>query len=112
MSITCYLVRFFDGIVELAVHTASVRDPQNLALHYYESGQPEQPGLGYDAFLKRQRCYNCVLNTLNHILTVRQSRANASNVPSRPGPPLPPDANTLTSEEAERYVCMNKLFNN
>jgi hypothetical protein len=54
MSITClYLVRFFDGIVELAVHTASVRDPQNLALHYYESGQPEQPGLGYDAFLKR-----------------------------------------------------------
>ena len=53
MSITCFLVRFFDGIVELAVHTASVRDPQNLALHYYESGQPEQPGLGYDAFLKR-----------------------------------------------------------
>lgn len=48
-----FSVRFFDGIVELAVHTASTADPQSLALHYYESGQPEQPGPPYDAFLKR-----------------------------------------------------------
>ncbi|XP_028403590.1 nuclear pore complex protein Nup155-like isoform X2 [Dendronephthya gigantea] len=97
-------LRFFDGIVELAVLTASTIDPQNLALHYYESGQPEQPGPPYDAFLKRQRCYNCVLDTLTHLLTTRQSRANAPNVPSRPGPPIPPDGNALTSEEAERYL--------
>lgn len=58
----------------------------------------------------RQRCYNCVLNALTHLLITRQSRANASNVPSRPGPPSPPDENTLTSEEAERYVCINKFF--
>ena len=52
--VTCFiLVRFFDGIVELAVHTASVRDPQNLALYYFENGSPEQPGPGYDAFLIR-----------------------------------------------------------
>ena len=47
------LVRYFDGIVELAVHTASIRDHQNLALNYYDAGQTEQPGLGYDAFMAR-----------------------------------------------------------
>ena len=59
------------------------------------------------SFLYRQRCYNCVLDAFTHLLTAQQSRANASNIPSRPGPPLPPDENTLTSEDAERYVCIN-----
>ena len=59
----------------------------------------------------RHRCYNCVLDALTRLLTTRQSRANASSVPNRPGPPLPPDANALTPEEAERYVCiLNEFF--
>ena len=47
------------------------------------------------------------MDALNRLLTARQARSNASNVPSRPGPPLPPDVNILTSEEAERYVSNN-----
>lgn len=53
MHVACFLVRYFDGIVELAVHTASIRDHQNLAVHYYDAGPSEQPGLGYDAFMTR-----------------------------------------------------------
>lgn len=112
-------LRFYEGIVELAAHTASTRDPQNLALYYYESGEPTNAVEGRDAFMTRQRCYNCVLEALTHLLTVKQTRAHSTDVPNRPGPPSKSDKNALTSEEAERLLektlvkalrCRDELF--
>ena len=46
-------LRYYEGIVELALCTASQRDPQNLALHFYKSGQPLGDTSGQQALSDR-----------------------------------------------------------
>lgn len=46
-------LHFMEGVVELALCTSSHRDPQNLGLHFYKSGQPPDDVLGQKAFMER-----------------------------------------------------------
>ena len=46
-------VRYFSGIIDLCLASASARDPQKLALHYYKNGEPPDDELGVKAFIDR-----------------------------------------------------------
>ena len=46
-------VRFYWGIVDLALCAATKRDPQGFALHYYKSGEPQEDSQGFYAFRAR-----------------------------------------------------------
>ncbi len=46
-------VRFYSGVVDLALTAASKRDPQDLALHFYRNNEPPEDVLGSQAFAAR-----------------------------------------------------------
>ena len=48
-----FVVRFYEGVVELALYAALKRDPQGLALHFYRNGEPHGDIQGEDAFIAR-----------------------------------------------------------
>ena len=48
-----FIVRFYEGVVELALYAALKRDPQGLALHFYRNGEPHGDIQGEDAFIAR-----------------------------------------------------------
>jgi len=47
------MVHFYEGIVDLCLTLSSKRDPQQLALHYYRSGEPNEDIQGMTAFMAR-----------------------------------------------------------
>ncbi|XP_015777297.1 PREDICTED: nuclear pore complex protein Nup155-like [Acropora digitifera] len=97
-------VRFYEGIVELALHEANKRDAQGLALHFYGNGEPHADVQGEEAFIARQQCYKCILDILQRLLVLKTSASQSPGLPSRPGPPPAPDPNALTSSDAEKHM--------
>ncbi|XP_074610935.1 nuclear pore complex protein Nup155-like [Acropora palmata] len=97
-------VRFYEGIVELALHEANKRDAQGLALHFYGNGEPHADIQGEEAFIARQQCYKCILDILQRLLVLKTSASQSPGLPSRPGPPPAPDPNALTSSDAEKHM--------
>ena len=49
----CFIVRFYEGVVELSLHAGLKRDPQGLALHFYRNGEPHGDVQGEEAFIAR-----------------------------------------------------------
>eukprot|EP00795_Rhopilema_esculentum_P004293 gene4293-20493_t len=92
-------VRHFDGIIELALYAAVKRDPQNVALHYYKAGEPRDDTQGKEAFILRCDAYNCILNALSHIF--EKSSEHPHSLPTEPGPPVQPDVNALSVNQAK-----------
>ncbi len=46
-------LHYMEGVVELALCSANHKDPQNLGLHFYKSGQPPDDVMGQRAFMER-----------------------------------------------------------
>lgn len=97
------LVHFYTGIVDLCLTLAKKRDPQNLALHYYRSGEPQEDIQGMTAFMTRMESYNCITDTLAYLLSASVSHPHAPSVPKSPGPPPQPDPNRMTTYDAEKH---------
>lgn len=49
-----FIVRFYEGVVELSLTAAEKKDPQGLGLHFYKNGEPEEDVVGLQAFQERQ----------------------------------------------------------
>ena len=49
-------VSFFEGIIELTLAVAAKCDPHNLALHYYQSGEPPEDLQGMQVYMQRSDC--------------------------------------------------------
>lgn len=112
-------VHYYDGIVDLCLSAAQKRDPQNIALHYYNNGEPPDDNQGLQAYLNRMECYKSVMEVLGQLLSITASHPQAPNVPKSPGPPASEDYCLLTPEEAKSYVehifqialkCGDELF--
>ncbi|EDO30041.1 predicted protein, partial [Nematostella vectensis] len=97
-------VRFYEGVVELALYAAHRRDPQGHALHFYKNGESPGDVQGQEAMIARHQCYKCITDCLQRLLAIRQSSAQSPSLPSRPGPPPTPDPNALTPIDAEKYM--------
>lgn len=97
-------VRFYEGVVVLALHEALKRDPQGLALHFYRNGEPHGDTQGEEAFIARQQCYKCVLDSLQRLLIIKTAPSQSPGRPTRPGPPPAPDPNAVTPHEAEKHM--------
>ncbi|XP_062607131.1 nuclear pore complex protein Nup155-like [Saccostrea cucullata] len=97
------LVHYYTGIVDLCLTLAKKRDPQNLALHFYRSGEPQEDIQGMTAYMTRMECYNCITDTLAYLLSASVSHPHAPSVPKSPGPPPQPDPNRMTTHDAEKH---------
>ncbi|CAC5400979.1 NUP155 [Mytilus coruscus] len=96
-------VHFFEGIVDLCLTLSTKRDPQQLALHYYRSGEPQEDLQGMTAHLARMECYNCITDTLGYLMSASVSHPQAPSIPKGPGPPPTPDPSILNAADAEKY---------
>jgi nuclear pore complex protein Nup155 len=54
-------VNSYKNIIDLCVSTATLRDPQNVASHFYRNGEPESDLSGSQAFMTRMECYQILL---------------------------------------------------
>ncbi|KAH0627891.1 hypothetical protein JD844_008444 [Phrynosoma platyrhinos] len=100
-------VRFYEGVVELALTAAEKKDPQGLGLHYYKNGEPEEDVtvifLSF-ASLCRLNCYKCITDTLQDLVNQSKAAPQSPSVPKKPGPPvLSSDPNMLSNEEAGHH---------
>lgn len=99
----CRDLKFYSGIVELALCAAGVKDRKNLAIHFYKSGQPQQDVNGQAAYIERQRCYSIVTSTLQQLLVQEQPAKRPSSVPAQPGPPSPMVERQQPSDPHEEF---------
>lgn len=82
-------LRYYEGVVELTLCVAGRKDPQNLGLHYYKSGQPHDDVNGQRAFIEREQCYSVLTFTLGQLLSQDHTPAPPPSVPLKAGPPSP-----------------------
>nr|XP_047122862.1 nuclear pore complex protein Nup155-like [Hydra vulgaris] len=111
------LNNFYAGIVQLCLTTALNCDPMGIALHFYKTGEPLDDIEGVEAFNMHQESYRCILETLEDLLNTGNSHPASPHLPTRPGPPVPPDG--LSAEQARKFYnqmlmaglsCGDELF--
>lgn len=63
-----YSAGCYEAIFELGLTAVEKRDPQNIALHYYNKCEPPEDLQGQHYFNLRSECYKCMLDCLNSLL--------------------------------------------
>ena len=58
----------YEAIFELSLTAAHRRDPQNVALHYYEQGEPAEDIEGRQYYEMRAECYKCMMDCLSGLV--------------------------------------------
>ena len=54
-------MRFYEAVVDLSLYAASKADPQELAFHFYKTGEPAGDVQGHEAFVARFVClFTCL----------------------------------------------------
>ncbi|KAI5633067.1 hypothetical protein NE865_14195 [Phthorimaea operculella] len=71
-------VGFYTGVVELCVACAAKIDPQDKAIHYYKSDQPQQDREGHIAYYRRMEIYREVCGALERLYERSSESANDS----------------------------------
>ena len=110
-------VHSYIGVLEICLASASRRDPQGLALHYYKNGEPPEDVQGSQAFLTRSNSYKHVTRMLKCLMNAAATLpattflSEKGSIPTSPGPPLPSRSSTgnqegvtLGSVEAHNYL--------
>ncbi|CAL1535434.1 unnamed protein product, partial [Lymnaea stagnalis] len=97
-SLYCYL-----GIMELGLNEARKADPQQLALHFYHNGEPQEDIQGMKAYIARMDCYKHLTNTLSYLWSASINHPQAPSLPLLPGPPANVDPSRMDPEEAEKF---------
>ncbi|XP_068430633.1 nuclear pore complex protein Nup155 [Clinocottus analis] len=97
-------VRFYEGVLELCLTAADKKDPQGLGPHFYKNGEPEEDGVGQQAFHERLLCYKCITDTMQELVNQSKAAPQSPSVPKQPGPPvMTSDPNMLSNEEATAH---------
>ncbi|KAA8584581.1 hypothetical protein FQN60_008366 [Etheostoma spectabile] len=98
-------VRFYEGVLELCLTAADKKDPQRLGPHFYKNGEPEEDGVGQQAFQERLSCYKCITDTMQELVNQSKAAPQSPSVPKQPGPPvMTSDPNMLSNEEATAHI--------
>ncbi|XP_039282164.1 nuclear pore complex protein Nup155 [Nilaparvata lugens] len=97
--------RFYEGILELCLECASKADPKNIALHFYQAGQPSDDQVGYQAFAQRMEIYKEVTSILDRLHHQSQAGPHSPSVPPTPGSP-PPVSDFLPDCEAHQSAAL------
>ncbi|KAH9488744.1 hypothetical protein Btru_059325, partial [Bulinus truncatus] len=96
-------LHYYLGIVELGLSEARKIDPQQLAVHFYQNGEPQEDIQGMQAYISRMECYKCITDTLNYLWSASDSHPQAPSIPSLPGPPASVDSARMDAQQAEFY---------
>ena len=94
----------YPKVVETCLAAAAKRDPTQLAMHYYNTGENSEDSAGLSAFLARSDCYKHYTAMLHTLLQAGSAPPTSPSVPYSPGPPpspaiLPPDQATIWAEQ-------------
>ena len=90
----------YSRLVEVCLAAAGKRDPSQLGLHYYNSGENTEDSAGQEAFIRRYDCYKHCTNTLRTLLQASSAPVLSPRVPTTPGPPPPPSPALLEPDQA------------
>lgn len=90
----------YSRVVEVCLAAANKRDPSNLALHFYKTGENPDDSAGLSAYQTRLSCYTHCTNMLRTLLAAGTTPTASSTVPSSPGPPPPPTTSLLPPKQA------------
>uniref|UniRef100_A0A0B7BCT5 Nucleoporin Nup133/Nup155-like N-terminal domain-containing protein n=1 Tax=Arion vulgaris TaxID=1028688 RepID=A0A0B7BCT5_9EUPU len=96
-------VHYYLGIVELGLNEARKADPQQLAVHFYQNGEPQEDLQGMQAYIARMECYKSIIDTLSYLWSASVSHPQAPSVPQSPGPPAAVDSSRIDVQQAEIY---------
>ncbi|GFN98864.1 nuclear pore complex protein nup155-like [Plakobranchus ocellatus] len=97
-------LHFYPGVVELGLHEAHKVDPQGLALHFYQSGEPQEDIQGMQAYIARMECYKCITDVLSFLWSSSVNpQTQAPSIPLQPGPPVNTDQSRMDALQAEAY---------
>jgi len=96
-------VNFYLGILELGLTEARKVDPQLLAVHFYNNGEPHDDIQGMQAYLARQQCYKAITDTVCLLWSSSVSHPQAPSVPHQPGPPVAVDTRGMDPQQALVY---------
>ena len=94
----------YTRLVEVCLAAAGKRDPSQLGLHYYNSGENSEDTAGLAAFLARTDCYKHCTNTLQTLLQAASAPVLSPRVPTTPGPPPPPSPAVLQPDQATLWA--------
>ncbi|XP_046570812.1 LOW QUALITY PROTEIN: nuclear pore complex protein Nup155-like, partial [Haliotis rubra] len=96
-------INFYEGIVEMCLTEARKLDPQDLASHFYQNGEPPEDTQGFQAYYHRLECYKCITEILGYLWSASVSHPQAPSVPKSPGPPPAPDPSRVAAPQADQY---------
>jgi len=96
-------VHFYLGVVELCLAEARKVDPQQLAVHFYNNGEPGEDIQGMQAYMARFECYKCITDTICYLWSASVNHPQAPSVPTQPGPPATTDTRLMDPQQAEAY---------
>jgi len=91
-------------VVEVCLAAAAKRDPTQLGVHYYNSGQNSEDSAGLAAFLARTDCYKHCTGVLATLLQAGAAPPASPQVPTSPGPPPPPATATVSPDQAALWA--------
>ena len=98
-------VHSYIGALEICLASASKRDPQGLALHYYKHGEPPEDLQGSQAFVTRSNCYThitrmlkCLMNAAAAVPATNFS-SGKNSIPGPPGTSLASNSASSGSQE-------------
>lgn len=82
------LLRYYEGVLNVALARAELLDPQHLSLAYYRAGEPATDAHGRSVLLTRMRCYDVILAALDDLYELGGARARGSVDALSARPPL------------------------
>lgn len=86
---------FNEGVVQLCEAFAKRLDPNDAALHYYQSREPAEDQEGYVAFAARMKCYKEIAVVLDHVQQKQQQTAAADAGSRQPAKAVRPLLQTV-----------------
>merc|ERR1719348_1312084 len=90
----------YTRVVEVCLAAAAKRDPTQLAVHYYNSGENSEDTAGVSAYLARAEAYKHCTTLLQSLLNAGTAPVASPRVPATPGPPPPPSPIALQPDQA------------
>jgi len=102
-------VHAYKSVVEICLAAAAKKDPQGLAVHFYQHGENVDDSAGVSAYSARTEAYRHCTTMLDTLLSSSNNIQTSPSVPKTPGPAPPVDPSQLQPAQAGEWA--EEVFN-
>jgi len=97
-------VHAYKAVVEICLAAAAKKDPQGLAVHFYQQGENLDDTSGSAAYAARTECYRHCTRMFETLLSSSSNVQTSPSVPKIPGPAPPADPSQLQPAQAGEWA--------